>query len=444
VAETTLPPVRGPRRLRVLVVLGLSSAAAAAAVGVLAGLVGVALGGPPPGVIVVGVVIAAAGADVARARWGRPVPWSVGRQVPVAWSRLFEPEVAAALYGLRLGVGPLTILSSWLWWAAFAIGASAGPVAGAVAGVAFALARTTVTAAVASTGAADGTTMAHRVRGLARIEGRVAVVAAASIVVAAAALAACGGSDDDARSDGPAAAGVVGTGVTAVDPAPDAATAATRGTGPGEPSSTTSAPTAGPTTTALEPTTTAPPLTDLLPDLTTSLALELPVDDLPALLVPTGPAGFTQLPEGQLGAGPLDLDAAAAAEPDVAAERSLLVTRGFVAGHARAWEDGQGATALAVVYRFATADGAGAYLLDGGEHALARGAEPFGVPIDGAFGFSQVDDTGSSPFVVHAVVMVRGPVFALVLVGSPDGAQGPDVARDLAVAQAAVLEAAAG
>jgi hypothetical protein len=439
VAETTLPPVRGLRRFRVLAVLGIAGALAAAVVGAVSGLVGAALGGPPPGAVVVTVVVAAAGADVARARWGRPTPWAVGRQVPVAWSRLFEPEVAAGLYGLRLGVGPLTILSSWLWWAAFVVGASAGPVAGAVAGIAFALARTAVTVAVAATGADGGAAMARRVARLARIDGRVATVAAAWAVVAAVALAACGGSDDD---DGAAPAATSEAEAAAADPAlADPAGDGTATSG-GDAAGAASEPSDPTTTTATGPTTTAAPLTDLLPDLTASLALELPVDDLPALLVPAGPPGFSQLPDGQLGAGPLDLDAAAAAEPDVAAERSLLQTRGFVAGHARAWSDGQGATAVAVVYRFGTADGAGAYLLDGGEHALARGAEPFGVPIDGAFGFSQVDDTGASPFVVHAVVMVRGPVFALVLVGSPDGAQGPDVARDLAVAEVGVLEAA--
>ena len=55
----------------------------------------------------------------------------------------------AVLYGARLGVGPLTILSSWLWWAMLVVGAAGGPWLGAMAGAAFALSRTVVMVAVA-------------------------------------------------------------------------------------------------------------------------------------------------------------------------------------------------------------------------------------------------------------------------------------------------------
>lgn len=66
---------------------------------------------------------------------------SVRRQVPVEWSGLFPPPVVALLYGARLGVGPLTILPTWLWWAAFVLGAWHGPLPSAGVGTAFAVTR---------------------------------------------------------------------------------------------------------------------------------------------------------------------------------------------------------------------------------------------------------------------------------------------------------------
>ena len=56
---------------------------------------------------------------------------SVRSQVPQAWTRLFSVSTAALLYGARLGVGPLTILNTWLWWPAVLLG---GPAAGAAFG----------------------------------------------------------------------------------------------------------------------------------------------------------------------------------------------------------------------------------------------------------------------------------------------------------------------
>src|SRR5690606_28725948 len=88
-------------------------------------------------------------------------PLAVGRQVPQAWGRLFAPVVAALLYGARLGVGPLTILVSWSWWAALVAGASLGPWPSAAVGATFAVARTVVTVAVGA-GVTSGDTMQRR------------------------------------------------------------------------------------------------------------------------------------------------------------------------------------------------------------------------------------------------------------------------------------------
>lgn len=79
--------------------------------------------------------------DLLAMRPGGPRPPSVRSQVPVAWSSLFDPPVVALLYGARLGVGPLTILPTWLWWGAFALGVWLGPLPGMAVGVSFALAR---------------------------------------------------------------------------------------------------------------------------------------------------------------------------------------------------------------------------------------------------------------------------------------------------------------
>src|SRR5690606_22169942 len=80
---------------------------------------------------------------------GRPRPLSVGRQVPREWSRLFSPPTVAVLYGGRLGVGPATILTTWLWWAVLILGAAGGVWTATAAGAAFGLVRTVVMVALA-------------------------------------------------------------------------------------------------------------------------------------------------------------------------------------------------------------------------------------------------------------------------------------------------------
>ncbi|HUH06914.1 MAG TPA: hypothetical protein VML96_03805 [Egibacteraceae bacterium] len=139
------PPVRGRDKL---IVAGLMLAAAATA----AGLAGFAAGAaweiaglPPLGAPgSAAVVLMALAADAAYSRLSRPRPWSVGRQVPREWSRLFSARTVAVLYGARLGVGPLTILPTWLWWAATAVGASAGVWHSVAVAVAFAAVRVLV------------------------------------------------------------------------------------------------------------------------------------------------------------------------------------------------------------------------------------------------------------------------------------------------------------
>ena len=108
---------------------------------------------------------------------------AVRKQVPQYWGRIFPPRTVAVLYGARLGVGPLTLLPTWLWWAAIVIGASRGPWVGAATGATFAVART-ITMWVAGT----------RARSLDGADRRIRIAIAALSLVA---LAACSSDDDD-------------------------------------------------------------------------------------------------------------------------------------------------------------------------------------------------------------------------------------------------------
>ena len=132
-----------------------------------------------------GVVAAAAAADLLHRRGRGPAPLSVRRQVPREWSRLFSPRTVAALYGARLGVGPLTILVTWLWWAAVMGGASLGPWPAALTGASFGLARAGVGLAVASRVAADA---APRVASIRRGEPLAFALVTGAIVLGCAVL----------------------------------------------------------------------------------------------------------------------------------------------------------------------------------------------------------------------------------------------------------------
>ena len=138
-----------------------------------------------------------------------------------------------------------------------------------------------------------------------------------------------------------------------------------------------------------------------------------------------------------LGTGPLDLDAAAAGEEDVDAERALLEERRFVAGASRAWLGPQESIAYVVTYAFAGATDAEAFLADAGERLDARGAERFEVPgIEGATGFTTVETGGTGTFTASAITFARGDRWVLCLLGSPEVAPAVDDAIAIASAQA--------
>ncbi|MGI9594534.1 MAG: hypothetical protein ACR2QK_00155, partial [Acidimicrobiales bacterium] len=97
--------------------------------------------------LVVGLGLVLDGMNLAT---GRPRPPASGRQVPQEWGRLFSPRIVALLYGARLGVGPLTILSTWTWWSVTIAAALAGPAAGVVVGSTFGLVRLIVTVSMST------------------------------------------------------------------------------------------------------------------------------------------------------------------------------------------------------------------------------------------------------------------------------------------------------
>lgn len=349
--------MRGAEGIVVTGLLALSGALTGGLVGFAAGLVVPEL----PTAAVVAIVAAALALDAL----GRPRPLAVRRQVPQLYGRWFGARTVAVLYGARLGVGPLTILATWTWWAALALGASLGPWPSAVVGATFALARTaTMLGAVAGT--RTGTAMSTRMAAVRKA--RPAVVWVSTVAVVAVALAAC--SDDDPE---------------AVEPMP---------------------------TVELEPETT-----------TTTTPEDTAVTEV--LLDETLP-GF--VPDDVL---LLDLELASQQEQDVEAEKALLETRRFERGASRSWTS-EDDVAYVAAYRFASPEDATAYLADGAETIEARGATPFPVPdIPGAVGFTTAEES----FTTHAVAFTRGPMWFLVLIGSPTGARTADDARALAAAQ---------
>lgn len=111
-------------------------------------------------------------------------PLDVRRQVPQLWGRLFGARTVAVLYGARLGIGPLTILTTWLWWAATAVAVTHGPWVGAASGAAFHVARTVTMLGVVA-GARTGEDMGRRMAAVRRGERSVRFTVAALAAVLA-------------------------------------------------------------------------------------------------------------------------------------------------------------------------------------------------------------------------------------------------------------------
>ncbi|MGI8793667.1 MAG: hypothetical protein ACR2H3_10900 [Acidimicrobiales bacterium] len=377
-----MPSVRGLTRAKVVLVLAGSAASTAALVGFATGLIWAAAELPrlSPTAAATALVIAAALDPVVR-------PLAVQRQVPQAWGRLFGAPTAALLYGSRLGPGPLTILSTWLWWTALIVGSSTGAWGGAAVGATFGLGRVVVMLAVG--------TRAGRLR---RHERRAGVTVALVSITLAVALAIAAGQTNSAVA-GPSSAAARAVG------APSAKSRSTT-------------------------TVVGNPVGPIRPD-----------EDVAGRLPDDAGGGYIRVTDrAERGLGPLDLRAAAAAEDDEEAERSLLETRGFERGHARAWQS-PGRVAYAAVYRFATANGAEAYARDGLINVEGRGVRHYPVETPaGGTGFGSTSESADGSAVSQGLAFVRGRYFYLVIVTGDEGdTVSPYEARALAVTVDSVL-----
>jgi hypothetical protein len=159
--ETIAPVVYGDKRSRYRVALSLHVVAAtlsAAAVGAVAGTVGLLLGGPW-GTAGLAVIAVAAVIYSLREVTGIPIPVpDRHKQVPLWWRTFYSPQVAGILYGFGLGVGYLTYLSFGTYFVVtIAAGATGDPLLGAALTAPFGLARG-VSVAIANRGSGPDTT----------------------------------------------------------------------------------------------------------------------------------------------------------------------------------------------------------------------------------------------------------------------------------------------
>ncbi|MBW3669475.1 MAG: hypothetical protein KY443_09725 [Actinobacteria bacterium] len=261
------------------------------------------------------------------------------------------------------------VLSTWLWWAAVVVGAAAGPWWSVATGAAFGVGRVLVMAAVAARIEGDAVVRMAAARHRERLVGRAALGGA--VMAAAVLLAACTSGDERA--------GAGDEGRTATSSTTESAGDGT--TAPGE---------AGAGAGALAE----------------------------VVLVEVG-EDYRRVPDdSRTGLGVLDLEAAARAEVDTSAERSLLVTRSFRRGVARAWRNESGDEVYQAVYEFGDEAGAAAGLKDGLITLEGRAAELYLEGVPGATGFSQAERRSTGAVTSHGLVFVRGHRFFLVFASS--------------------------
>jgi hypothetical protein len=105
---------------------------------------------------------------------------AIHRQVPQWWGHQYGPLAAAARYGLRMGVGPATILTSWFWWTGTLIGGLLSPPIAIICGLSFSLARFATMAGLAW-GEPSGVEMAGRIRRVESWRARSKTIAVSSL-----------------------------------------------------------------------------------------------------------------------------------------------------------------------------------------------------------------------------------------------------------------------
>jgi hypothetical protein len=367
---------------------------------------------PPAGLVVIGLVAAGLALDGWVLVAGRPVPIASGRQVPPEWGRLLPAPVAAVLYGARLGVGPLTILSTWTWWSFTLAAAAIGSGPSVLAGSAFGALRTAVVAGVSLP--VHGPGQAGRLAALRSRQraGWIGLNGAGLAGLAAAALVVAGcSSSSPPAAPAPLPARPPVTAAAASRSPPAAPGGDGTGTGAGAQPWTTEA--------HLEDAVQRSPNPTRPPASSGGTTRPRP-HGLPAVLLDTID-GFEPIGGPEVDR-PLDLLAAAELQPDPPEEVALLETRGFEAGWTRAFRSAAGDVAVASVYQFADSGEAAFYLEDGLITIGGYGGRLFDVAGQpGVRGFRQTFTAGGDELVSLGAAFTAGDRWFLVyLVGSPE------------------------
>lgn len=458
-----MPSVRGPERRRttgLFIATGIAS-------GALIGLVLAFVAAPLPAAAA-GAVIPLIGAglvlDALALLIGRPLPPGSGRQVPQEWGRLLAPPVVAVLYGARLGVGPLTILSTWTWWSITLAAAVVGPGTSVAVGACFGAVRLTATVAAsvlsgataavpdrdAEPGRSVGGTPDHaswfgRLRDTTR-PNWLLLNGLGALALAAAVLTGCGAGDssnDDNRTAPLPTSETDAADTAAAQPSTDE-----NRTGTGsefefesESESESSEPplitpaeledvvrsaedknlVPGPGTGQQLPSSSVNPNQGAATGLATVERPETGDPDALAEVLMSDITGFELIEEPSADRF-LDIAAASEIQPDPTEEIALLETRGFEGGWTRAFRNDNNDVAVTSVYHFADAAEAEFYLEDGLITIGGYGGKFFDIESQpGARGFIQHfdDEATGEPMVSLGAAFQTGPRWFLVyFVGS--------------------------
>ncbi len=398
----------------------------------------------PAGGTIAALVGVGAALDAIRLVAGRPGPPTLGRQVPAEWARIFPAPVTAGLYGARLGVGPLTILSTWTWWSFTLAAALLGPGSAVATGATFGLVKLALVAATSR--AADEVGDHHRVFSNLRA-GRQPSWAAITMLSLALAVAAsgcgsadqlAGGLDRPGPSDEPANDNRTSGDRPAVDPTDGNDLTGDEASGLIAPAeledvvrtdTATESPALEPDGTGITATDaagrpgTGPNETDPMAGTDAgSAAGQRPslADDLVA-----GIADYRVI-DGPEADRYLDLRAAADIQPDPTEEVALLETRGFRGGWTRAFRNDHNDVAVASVYEFENEVEAEFYLEDGLITIGGYGGTFFDIPdLPGVRGFAQdishSDGEATEDLVSLGASFHRGDRwYLLYFLGSPE------------------------
>lgn len=451
-----MPSVRGRTRTATIVLLVGSGTVGAALTGVVAWLALQLVGGLAADALDIGTVVGseafvvavvASGLvfDLVGMGTGRMKPPAVGRQVPQEWSRLLPPPVVAVLYGARLGVGPLTILSTWSWWSATLISALLGLGPAVAVGAMFGSVRLVVMVVVSIVAGGPGQARHYlRLRSRQR-SSRLTLTGLGFVALTMLVLAGCGGGRSTDGDGGPLQHLPVSTTMTASATNAVGPVSATRSPSPDRGQPEESAP---PDLTATAPATVPTQLEDFVrvaqldPESGTVSPAQSPAPEaLAEALLATVP-GFNRIAEPAADRF-LDLAAAAALQPDPTEEVALLETRGYQGGWTRAFRNPGNDVVVASVYHFDNDAQAEFYLEDGLITIGGYGGRFFDVDgLPAVRGFTQAFQDGDEPLVSLGAAFHTGQRWYLVyFVGSPETVT-PDVLIPTVIAQQEAAEAA--